>query len=140
MIMVTPVTLEGRGIRLEPLAHDQREGLSSAADDGSLWELWFTNVPEPSDVDAYITAQLKSQEEGHLVPWVVRDLVTNAIVGATSYHDIVPAIDRVEIGGTWYAQRHQRTNINTTCKLLLLTHAFETLGCQVVGFRTDNFN
>ena len=140
MITVQPVTLEGRGIRLEPLAHNHGDDLASAASDGSLWELWFTNVPEPRDVGAYIASQLKSQQEGHLVPWAVRDLATNTIVGATSYHDIVPAIDRVEIGGTWYARRHQRTGVNTTCKLLLLTHAFETLGCQVVGFRTDNFN
>jgi RimJ/RimL family protein N-acetyltransferase len=140
MITVQPVTLEGRGIRLEPLAYEHTDGLAAAARDGSLWELWFTNVPEPSAVGAYIAAQLKSQQEGDLVPWAVRDLATNTIVGATSYHDIVPAVDRVEIGGTWYARSRQRTHVNTTCKLLLFAHAFETLGCQVVGLRTDNFN
>ena len=89
---------------------------------------------------AYVATALQGQRDGHMLPWVVRDLSTGAIVGSTRYHDIVPAIDRVEIGYTWYAERCQRTHVNTTCKLLLLTHAFETLGCKVVGLRTDNFN
>jgi RimJ/RimL family protein N-acetyltransferase len=88
----------------------------------------------------YIRDAAKGQSDGHMLPWAVRDLATNTIVGSTRYHDIVPAIDRVEIGYTWYAARCQRTNVNTTCKLLLLEHAFETLGCAVVGLRTDNFN
>ena len=83
---------------------------------------------------------LQGQRDGHMLPWVVRDLSTGTIVGSTRYHDIVPAIDRVEIGYTWYAQSRQRTHVNTTCKLLLLAHAFDTLGCKVVGLRTDNFN
>jgi RimJ/RimL family protein N-acetyltransferase len=89
---------------------------------------------------AYIADALNAQGEGRMLAWVVRDIASDAVVGATRYHDIVPAIDRVEIGYTWYAQSRQRTHVNTTCKLLLLAHAFDTLGCKVVGLRTDNFN
>jgi len=135
-----PVTLERDGIRLEPLSPEHHAGLAAAVSDGNLWELWFTSVPEPGGVLTYIRDAAKGQSEGHMLPWAVRDLATNTIVGSTRYHDIVPAIDRVEIGYTWYAGRCQRTNVNTTCKLLLLEHAFETLGCAVVGLRTDNFN
>jgi len=135
-----PVTLERGGIRLEPLSSEHHAGLAAAVSDGNLWELWFTSVPEPGGVMTYIRDAAKGQSEGHMLPWAVRDLATNTIVGSTRYHDIVPAIDRVEIGYTWYAARCQRTNVNTTCKLLLLEHAFETLGCAVVGLRTDNFN
>jgi len=134
------VTLERGGIRLEPLSSEHHAGLAAAVSDGNLWELWFTSVPEPGGVLTYIRDAAKGQSEGHMLPWAVRDLATNTIVGSTRYHDIVPAIDRVEIGYTWYAARCQRTNVNTTCKLLLLEHAFETLGCAVVGLRTDNFN
>ena len=140
MIVPQPVVLELGGIGLEPLAHSHHDGLVQAASDGELWNLWFTSVPDASSVHTYITDALKGQDAGHMLPWAVRDLTTSDIVGSTRYHDIVPAIDRVEIGYTWYAARCQRTNVNTTCKLLLLTHAFETLGCAVVGLRTDNFN
>ncbi len=140
MIAPAPVTLEGHGVRLEPLTAAHQEGLASAASDGRLWELWFTSVPEPREAAAYIATALEGQRAGHMLPWAVRDLGTGAIVGSTRYHDISAAIDRVEIGYTWYAASRQRSHINTACKLLLLTHAFETLGCQVVGFRTDNFN
>ena len=140
MIHPKPVTLERGGIRLEPLSSEHHAGLAAAVSDGNLWELWFTSVPEPGGVMTYIRDAAKGQSEGHMLPWAVRDLATNTIVGSTRYHDIVPAIDRVEIGYTWYAARCQRTNVNTTCKLLLLEHAFETLGCAVVGLRTDNFN
>ena len=140
MINPKPVTLERDGIRLEPLSPEHHEGLIAAASDGELWKLWFTSVPEPGTVITYIRDAAKGQSEGHMLPWAVRDLKTNAIVGSTRYHDIAAAIDRVEIGYTWYAQRCQRTNVNTTCKLLLLEHAFDTLGCAVVGLRTDNFN
>lgn len=140
MITLAPVTLEGRGIRLEPLAPDHEPGLSAAAADGNLWELWYTSVPAPGEAAAYINAALAGQAAGHMLPWAVRDVASGEIVGTTRYHDIVPAIDRVEIGWTWYAGRCQRTHVNTTCKLLLLTHAFESLGCAVVGLRTDNFN
>ena len=105
-----PVTLEGHGVRLEPLTEEHSDALAAAAGDGRL------------------------------LPWIVRDLPSGGIVGSTRYHDIVPAIDRVEIGHTWYGRSRQRTHVNTTCKLLLLGHAFDTLGCKVVGLRTDNFN
>ena len=140
MIHPKPVTLERDGIRLEPLSPEHHDGLVAAASDGNLWELWFTSVPEPGAVITYIRDAAKGQSDGHMLPWAVRDLTTNTIVGSTRYHDIVPALDRVEIGYTWYASRCQRTSVNTTCKLLLLEHAFETLGCAVVGLRTDNFN
>jgi RimJ/RimL family protein N-acetyltransferase len=140
VIVLTPVTLEGHGIRLEPLTPAHRDGLTGAATDGRLWELWFTSVPEPGQTGAYIADALSGQQAGHMLPWAVRELGTDTIVGSTRYHDVVAAIDRVEIGWTWYAARWQRSHVNTACKLLLFTHAFETLGCRVVGLRTDNFN
>jgi N-acetyltransferase len=140
MIVLAPVTLEGHGVRLEPLTRDHKDGLAAAATDGRLWELWFTSVPEPAGTAAYIGAALDGQQAGHMLPWAVRELGTGAIVGSTRYHDIVPAIDRVEIGWTFYAARWQRSHVNTACKLLLLAHAFETVKCAVVGLRTDNFN
>ena len=140
MIHPKPVTLERDGIRLEPLSPEHHDGLVTAATDGELWKLWFTSVPEPGAVITYIGEAVRGQSDGHMLPWAVRDLATNTIVGSTRYHDIVAAIDRVEIGYTWYASRCQRTNVNTTCKLLLLEHAFDKLGCAVVGLRTDNFN
>ena len=140
MISPQPVALEGHGVRLEPLAREHHDGLAAAAADGELWKLWFTSVPEPEQTHAYISAALAGRDAGHMLPWAVRELASGAIVGSTRYHDIVPAIDRVEIGFTWYARRCQKTGVNTACKLLLMTHAFEALGCAVVGFRTDNFN
>jgi RimJ/RimL family protein N-acetyltransferase len=140
VITLSPVTLEGHGVRLEPLTPAYEAGLASAASDGNLWELWYTSVPEPSNVARYIGDALAGQEAGHMLPWAVRELATNEIAGSTRYHDIVPAVDRVEIGWTWYAGRWQRSHVNSACKLLLLTHAFETVGCKVVGLRTDNFN
>jgi RimJ/RimL family protein N-acetyltransferase len=135
-----PVTLEGYGVRLEPLERSHHDGLVAAASDGRLWELWFTSVPEPEQTHAYISGALAGQQAGTMLPWAVRELKSGAIVGATRYHDIVPSADRVEIGWTWYAKRVQRSHVNTACKLLLFVHAFETLGCKVVGLRTDNFN
>jgi N-acetyltransferase len=140
MITVQPVTLERDGIRLEPLTSEHEAALVSAASDGRLWELWFTTVPFPEAMAAYIATALAGQRDGHMLPWAVRDLESDTIIGSTRYHDIVPTIDRVEIGYTWYAKSRQRTAVNTTCKLLLLAHAFDTLGCKVVGLRTDNFN
>jgi len=140
MIVTRPVTLEGSGVRLEPLTADHAPDLGQAAADGRLWELWFTSVPGPGETETYITEALRNQEAGVMLPWAVRDLETNTIVGSTRYHDIVPLADRVEIGYTWYSRSRQRSHINTACKLLLLTHAFEDLGCKVVGLRTDNFN
>jgi N-acetyltransferase len=135
-----PATLEGHGVRLEPLSMEHEKGLTEAAKDGRLWELFFTSVPEPEKTRAYIDTALQGQKDGHMVPWAVRDLKGNTIVGSTRYHDIIAAADRVEIGWTWYAARCQRTHVNTACKLLLFTHAFEEIKCKVVGLRTDNFN
>jgi len=132
--------MEGHGIRLEPLLPEHEEALTVAAVDGELWNLWFTSVPGPGETGRYIAAALAGQEAGHMLPWVVRELTTDRIVGTTRYHDIVAGIDRVEIGYTWYAASWQRSHVNTVCKLLLLAHAFEGLGCKVVGLRTDNFN
>jgi N-acetyltransferase len=140
MIHVQPAILEGAGIRLEPLREEHREALTAAAADGRLWELWYVAVPAPDDTAKYVADALKGQEDGHMLPWVVRDTASGAIIGSTRYHDIVANIDRVEIGYTWYSQSRQRTHVNTTCKLLLLAHAFDALGCKVVGLRTDPFN
>ena len=140
MITPAPATLEQNGIRLEPLGSEHHDGLVAAASDGELWKLWFTSVPDAAGTAGYIVDALKAQREGHMLPWAVRDLTDGVIVGSTRYHDMVPAIDRVEIGYTWYAARCQKSHVNTTCKLILLAHAFDTLGCRVVGLRTDNFN
>jgi len=133
-----PVTLELGGVRLAPLGPEHAAGLRAAAADGELWKLRITSVPEPQAVDEYIAAAL-DMRPGRLA-FAVLDAASGTVLGTSSYHDIVPAIARAEIGYTWYARSVQRTHVNTTCKLLLLTHAFETLGCAVVGFRTDNFN
>ena len=140
MIGLQPVTLEGQGVRLEPLERAHHDGLAAAAQDGRLWELWYTSVREPDQVHAYISGALGGLEAGTMLPWAVRELASGAIVGSTRYHDIVAAAGRVEIGYTWYARRWQRAHVNTACKWLLFTHAFEQLKCDVVGLRTDNFN
>ena len=140
MIAPAPTTLEAHGVRLEPLAPAHEAELADAVRDGRLWELWFTVVPEPERMGAYIAQALAGQEAGTMLPWAVRDLASGTLVGSTRYHDIVAPIDRVEIGYTWYAASWQRTHVNTAAKLLLLAHAFDTVGCAVVGFRTDNFN
>jgi N-acetyltransferase len=140
LISPQPATLEGHGIRLEPLTTDHDDGLRHAVADGRLWDLWFTSAPEPDQVHGYIERALEGQQAGHMLPWAVRELESGTIAGTTRYHDIVREIDRVEIGYTWYARQWQRTHVNTACKLLLFAHAFETLGCRVVGLRTDNFN
>jgi RimJ/RimL family protein N-acetyltransferase len=140
MIAPAPTILEGHGVRLEPLAPAHEAELAAAVRDGRLWELWFTVVPEPERMGAYITQALAGQDAGTMLPWAVRELASGTLVGSTRFHDIVAPIDRVEIGYTWYAASWQRTHVNSAAKLLLLAHAFDTLGCQVVGFRTDNFN
>ena len=140
MISPKPVTLEGHGVRLEPMSREHEKGLDEAAQDGKLWELWFTSVPAPGETAKYIDTALQGQKDGHMLPWVVRESTSGKIVGSTRYHDIIAAADRVEIGYTWYAKRFQRSNVNTACKLLLFSHAFEKIGCGVVGLRTDNFN
>ena len=140
MIKLGPVTLEDHGVRLEPLSREHHDALAVAAADGKLWELWYTSVPEPGQTQAYISGALAGQEAGHMLPWAVREMATGTIVGSTRYHDIVLDAHRVEIGYTWYAKTWQRSHVNTACKLLLLGHAFDKLGCKVVGLRTDNFN
>ena len=140
MIQARPIVLERGGIRLEPLTDEHHDALAAAAADGRLWELWFIAVPPPDGMRAYVAEALQGQRDGHMLPWVVREVASGTIIGSTRYHDIAPGIDRVEIGYTWYAQSRQRTHVNTTCKLLLLAHAFETLSCKVVGLRTDTFN
>jgi len=133
-----PVTLELNGVRLEPLSPRHADGLRAAAQDGELWKLRITSVPEPDQVDAYIATALEMRPAR--LAFAVIDAATDEVIGSTSYHDIVPNIARAEIGYTWYGQSRQRSHVNTSCKLLLLTHAFETLGCALVGFRTDNYN
>jgi RimJ/RimL family protein N-acetyltransferase len=140
MIHPVPLVLEGRGLRLEPLTLAHRGDLAAAAADGGLWDLGFTSVPSPGQEEGYIRTALDGQRDGHMLPWAVRDLDTGTIVGSTRYHDILANMDRVEIGYTWYSKRWQRTRLNTSCKLLLLAHGFESLGCQVIGLRTDILN
>jgi N-acetyltransferase len=130
--------LELNGVRLEPLGPQHAAGLRAAAADGELWKLRITSVPEPQDTEAYIQAALDMRPSRFA--FAVIDTAGDTVIGTTSYHDIVPAIHRLEIGYTWYARSRQRTYVNTSCKLMLLSHAFETLECAVVGFRTDNFN
>ena len=132
--------LEAHGVRLEPLTKKHAAELREAAADGKLWQLWFTSVPEPDQTESYISQALEGQAAGHMLPFAVRELGSNRVVGATRYHDIIKAAHRVEIGYTWYAKRWQKSHVNTACKLLLLGHAFDDLGCKVVGLRTDNFN
>ncbi len=140
MAYVEPVTLSGRGIKLEPLALHHEAGLRAAAADGELWKLRVTSVPEPEQTRKYIEDALVMREAGNRFAFAVIEEATGTVLGCSSYHDIIAAVRRVEIGWTWYAKRCQRTHVNSVAKLLLMTHAFETLGCQVVGWRTDNFN
>ncbi len=135
-----PVVLQSPRLRLEPLAADHAAGLEACASDGHLWNIRVTSVPAPGEMAAYIATALEGQAGGHMLPFAVRDLDTGRIVGTTRYHDIVPAVERLEIGYTWYARSVHRTHVNTTAKLLLLAHAFEALGAKLVGWRTDNFN
>jgi len=142
MIDPRPVTLDGYGVRLEPLERSHADALREAAADGELWKLWYVAVSglAAGKEQAYVDAALAGQRSGDMLPWVVRELSTDTIVGSTRYGHIIREIGRVEIGYTFYAQRWQRTHVNTSCKLLLLRHAFETLGCSVVGFRVDDLN
>ena len=137
MTFVKPVTLQARNIRLLPLGVEHEAGIQEAASDGQLWRLRVTSVPEPHEARAYIETALQTDNR---FAFAVLDAVSGEVLGSSSYHDILPAVKRVEIGYTWYAARCQRTHVNSTVKLLLMTHAFETLGCHVVGWRTDNFN
>jgi N-acetyltransferase len=140
MAFVEAVKLSARGVELVPLALDHEAGLRAAAADGELWNIRVTSVPEPDQTRKYIEDALAMREAGNRFAFAVTDQTTGDVLGSTSYHDILPGVKRVEIGYTWYAKRCQRTHVNSTCKLLMMTHAFETLGCHVVGWRTDNFN
>jgi RimJ/RimL family protein N-acetyltransferase len=140
MAFVEPVELEARGVRLVPLSREHEAGLRAASADGELWKLRITSVPAPEQAGQYIVDALAMRDAGHRFAFAVLDAADGTVLGCSSYHDIVPAVKRLEIGWTWYAKRCQRTHVNTAAKLLLMTHAFETLGCHVVGWRTDNFN
>lgn len=140
MAFIDPITLSAHGITLAPLALEHENGLRAAACDGELWNIRVTSVPEPDRTRQYIEDALAMREAGNRFAFAVIDETSGKVLGSTSYHDIIAAVKRVEIGYTWYAKSMQRTHVNTTCKLLLLTHAFETLDCRVVGWRTDNFN
>lgn len=133
-------TLAARGVELRPLSLAHEAGLTAAAADGELWRIRVTSVPEPAQTRDYIETALMGRKAGHRMAFAVVEQATGAVLGCTSYHDILSDVKRVEIGYTWYAARAQRTHVNTTCKFLLLTHAFETWACKTVGWRTDNFN
>lgn len=135
-----PLTLQTPQLRLEPLAADHAVALEAAARDGEPWKLRVTSVPAPGETAAYIATALKGQAEGHMLPFAVIDTESGRVIGSTRYHDIVPAVERLEIGYTWYGKSWQRSHINTSAKLLLMTHAFEVLGARLVGWRTDNYN
>ncbi|MBR0795146.1 GNAT family N-acetyltransferase [Bradyrhizobium jicamae] len=139
MPWLEPVTLRGEHARLEPLSHDQIEGLTDAAEDGELWKLWYTSIPKPENMKKEIDRRLGLQAAGSMLPFTVFD-AAGQISGMTTYMNVDTPNRRVEIGSTWYARRVQRSAVNTQCKLLLLTHAFETLDCIAVEFRTHFFN
>ena len=140
MSFVQPVVMRDRNVRLEPLGLEHAPGLAAAAADGALWTLRITSVPEPQDTRAYIETALQMRADGNRFAFAVRDDATGEVLGSTSFHDILPAVKRVEIGYTWYRKSVQRSHVNTTCKLLMMGHAFDQLGCNVVGWRTDNYN
>jgi RimJ/RimL family protein N-acetyltransferase len=140
MHWVQAITLSSSVITLRPLTLDDEAGLIAAATDGELWRLRVTSVPEPKNTRQYIETALQAWRDGHRLAFAVTDSASGKVLGCTSYHDILPAVQRLEIGFTWYAASVQRTHVNTSCKLMMLTHAFESLGAKVVGWRTDNFN
>ena len=140
MSFVQPLVMRHNGVRLEPLALSHEDGLRAAAADGELWKLRITSVPEPHETRAYIETALKMRADGNRFAFAVVDDATGTVLGTTSYHDILPAVKRVEIGWTWYRKSAQRSHVNTIAKLLMMGHAFDQLGCNVVGWRTDNYN
>jgi len=137
---VLPVELARGPVRLVPLGLEHEAGLAAAAADGELWNLRVTSVPEPGQTRAYIDTALRGRAEGHRLAFAVLDAASGAVIGSSSYHDIVPAVERLEIGYTWYAASRQRSAVNSSCKWLLMQHAFEVLGAKLVGWRTDNYN
>lgn len=143
MPFLDPVTLEGRHVALKPLSHSHLAGLQTAVQDGELWKLWYTSIPTPDGMEKEIERRLGLQEKGSMLPFTIvrKDSGTgNTICGMTTYMNADAVNKRVEIGSTWYAQSVQRTAVNTEAKLLLLTHAFETLKCIAVEFRTHWMN
>ena len=140
MRFVEPVTLEGGHVRIEPLNYEHADGVRAATADGELWRLWYTSVPAPENTKEWIDIALDVRERLGGMPFVVFEKRTGVLVGATRYFNVDAPNRRLEIGHTWYAKRVQRTAVNTECKLLLLTHAFEALGCVAVEFRTSSFN
>jgi RimJ/RimL family protein N-acetyltransferase len=137
---IGPLTLTGKLVTLEPLAHEHHDGLVDAVRDGRLWELWYTTVPAPEAMTDEIDARLARQASGEMLPFTVRRTDTGAIVGMTSYLNMELEVPRLEVGATWTARSAQRTGVNAESKLLLLTHAFEVLGCLAVEFRTHWHN
>jgi RimJ/RimL family protein N-acetyltransferase len=137
---VEAVTLKGTHALLEPLAHAHEAGVKAAAADGELWRLWYTSVPAPEKTREWIDIAQDIRDRQGALTFVVREAVSGEIVGSTRYFNVDAANRRLEIGHTWYAKRVQRTAVNTETKLLLLTHAFETLDCIAVEFRTNFFN
>ncbi len=135
-----PVELSGAHVRLEPLSMDHHDALAAAAADGELWRLWYTSIPKPAQMSAEIERRLGLQEDGTMLPFAVVDPRTNQAAGMTTFMNIDATSRRLEIGSTWYRKSVQRTPLNTECKLLLLRHAFETLDCIAVEFRTSSFN
>ncbi|MBH1965276.1 MAG: GNAT family N-acetyltransferase [Comamonadaceae bacterium] len=133
-------TLRLNGLLLEPLALKHEDALREAAADGELWQVRVTSVPEPKDTRGYIENALAMREAGNRFAFAVIEEATGKVLGCTSYHDIVASLKRAEIGWTWYRKSVQRTHVNTSCKLLMMGHAFDTMGCAVVGWRTDNYN
>jgi N-acetyltransferase len=140
MSWLSPVTLRGSHVSLEPLSCDHHDDLVEAVTDGELWNLWYTSVPKPDGVHAEIERRLNLQKQDAMLPFAVIENVTNKAVGMTNYTNVDCQNRRLEIGGTWYRKRVQRSAINTECKLLLLSHAFESLNCIAVEFRTHFFN
>ncbi len=140
MAFIEPVTLKGNHATLEPLALQHEEALKRAATDGELWRLWYTSVAPPAKMAEYIEVAMDMRERQGAMPFIVRENADGEIVGCTRYFNVDAINHRVEIGHTWYAKRAQRTAINTECKLMLLTHAFEKLACIAVEFRTHWFN
>lgn len=140
MPWIEPVTLSGKTVTLEPLAKKHHAGLVAAASDGDLWNLWYTNVPDPAGMTAEIERRLELQRRGSMLPFTIIENAPARVAGMTTYMHIDAENRRVEIGSTWLRKRAQRTAVNTECKLLLLSHAFDALGCIAVEFRTSAAN
>jgi RimJ/RimL family protein N-acetyltransferase len=140
MAFTEPVTLDGHLATLVPLSHEQHRDLEEAVRDGELWTLWYTSVPAPEALAAEIDRRLTLFKSGSMLPFAVIEKSTGQAVGMTTFMNIDEKNRRLEIGSTWYRKRVQRTGLNTECKLMLLTHAFEALGCLAVEFRTHFLN